>query len=41
MDNIHEIIKSAKALGIKSTNGELCNAWIDRVAHAQIALRPR
>jgi hypothetical protein len=40
MSNINEIIKAAKDLGIKLTNAEigteLCNAWADRVAMAQM-----
>jgi len=40
MTNINEIIKAAMALGIELTNAELgtelCNAWADRVALAQM-----
>ena len=40
MSNINEIIKAAKDLGIKLTNAEigteLCYAWADRVALAQM-----
>jgi len=40
MFDISEIIKSAMALGIKLTHAdvgsELCNAWADRVALAQM-----